>query len=221
MQVALIPVLEIGYNNQGVEVPASYPYWENAPRWEAYHAACYAKAGFLDALPPYLPGASFYQLSAITARNLAKLTKDHTAELRAGTYAREEACGFFGGYVLQLDGEDIFFPQCCGQLRDIGYWAQLAAGSAAAYEGHPAPGLCFTADTVLLDFTADPNDESFQPPPPRLSVAISRAAVQLAVQRANRELERFAQRLRALNEAEGFGVPDLDKLLIWEDGRPA
>jgi|GEM_PF-1731177 len=221
MAVALIPVLDISYPNPAVAVPASYPYWQNAPRWDAYYAACQAKAGFPDALPPYLPGASFYQLATVTDRNLAKLTKDHTADLRAGTYAREEAVGFFGGYVLQLDGEAVFFPQCCGQLRDIGYWAQLAAGSAAPYEGHPAPTLRFTADTVRLDFTAGPRDEAFQPPPPRLSVEISRAALQLAVQQANRELDRFAQRLRALNEAEKLGVPALEQLLIWEDGRPA
>ncbi|QKG54659.1 hypothetical protein GKZ67_07700 [Hymenobacter sp. BRD67] len=221
MVIALLPVIEIGYNNHGIEVPTQYPYWENSALWDAYHAACYAAAGFKDEFCPYLPGSSFYQLSAITARNLIKLTKDHTAELRAGTHAREKACAFFGGYVLRIDNEDVFFPQCCGQLSDIAYWEGLAAGVASTYEGHPAPVLSFAADTVQLDFLESEFDESFQPPLPMLSVEICRPALQLAIKQANLELELFAQRLRELNEAEALGIPDIDKLLIWEDGKHA
>ena len=218
MMIELIPVLEIGYNNQDVPVPDTYPYWKNAVLWDAYHAACYTKAGFKDELLPYLPGASFYRLLAITASNLAKLAADHTAELRAGTHTREEACGFFGGYVLRIDEEDIFFPQCCGELSDIVYWERLAAGTASYQEGHPAPGLRFTKDMVILDFSVGEFDESFQPPLPVLRMEISRPALQQAVEQANLELNYFAQRLRKLNDEERLGVQAIDKLLIWEDG---
>jgi len=220
MAVALIPVVEIGYSNLGVEVPTQYPYWENAALWDAYHAACYAAAGFKDEFIPYLPGASLYRLAAITDSNLAKLAQDQTAELRAGVWSRNETCGFFGGYVLRLEDKDVFFPQCCGQLSDIVYWQGLAAGVASIYEGHPAPGLLFTPDTVRLDFSKGEFDEDFQPPPPVLSVEIGRAALLLAVKQANQELRQFAQRLRALHEAEDLGVPAIDKLLIWGDGNP-
>jgi hypothetical protein len=217
--VALIPVLEIGYNNQGVEVPTKYPYWENTTLWDAYHAGCYTVAGFRDELHPYRPGASFYCLPAITDANLAKLARDQTAEVRAGIWARVEACGFFGGYVLRMGEEDIFFPQCCGQLSDIVYWERLAAGTSSSYEGHPAPLVRFTEDTVLLDFIGGKFDEDFQPPIPVPVVEISRPALQFAVAQANRELAHFAQRLREVNEVQGLGVPAIDKLLIWNDGK--
>lgn len=217
--VALIPVLEIGYGNQNVEVPTKYPYWENTALWDAYHAACYTGAGFPDALRPSVPGAAFYRLAEITDRNLAKLVKDHTAELRAGNLDREQACALFGGYVLHIDEEAVFSPQCCGQLSDIVYWERLAAGTASYYEGHPAPGLRFTEDTVVLDFAVRACEEPFQPPPSALSVTISRPALQLAVVQANRELTHFAQRLREVLEADGLGVQAIDKLLIWNDGK--
>jgi hypothetical protein len=219
MVVALLPVIEIGYNNHGVEVPTTYPYWENTSLWDAYHAACYAAAGFKDEFIPYLPGSSLYRLPTITDGNLAKLARDQTAELRAGTWTREEVCAFFGGYVLRLDNEDVFFPQCCGQLSDIIYWERLAAGVASYYEGHPAPGLSFVHDMVQLDFLESEFDDAFQPPPPVRSVQISRPALQLAIKQANLELQQFAQRLRELSKAEALGVPDIDKLLIWENGK--
>lgn len=215
-----MPVLEIGYPNQDIEVPTQYPYWENTAVWEAYHAACHVAAGFQDELRPYLPGSSFYRLLAITDSSLAKLAKDHTAELRAGSLDREQACAFFGGYVLRVGEENIFFPQCCGQLSDIVYWERLAAGTASYYEGHPAPGLRFTEDTVVLDFTGGGEfEEDFCPPPPVPVVEISRAAMQLAVAQAKQELSFFAHRLRKLNEAAGLGVQAIDKLLIWNDGK--
>ena len=219
MVVTLVPVIEIGYNNQGIEAPTKYPYWKNTALWDAYHAACYAAAGFPDELLPYLPGASFYHLAAITDRNLAKLVKDHTAELRAGVLTREQACAFFGGYVLRVGNEDVFFPQCCGRLSDIVYWERLAAGVAGSYEGHPAPVVSFTDDTVRLDLVEDEFDDAFEPPPPARSLQLSRAALQLALEQANRELQQFAQRLRVLNEAAALGVPALAELLIWEDGK--
>ncbi len=219
MVVELIPVLEIGYNNQGIQAPDKYPYWQNPTLWDAYHAECYAKAGFRDELFPYLSGASFYRLTEISAGNLAKLATDHTAELRAGSWAREATCGLFGGYVLRIDGEDVFFPQCCGDLSDIGYWQRLAVGTAFSYEGHPAPSLSFTRDTVVLDFVGGEFDEPFQPPLPVLRVEINQISLQKAVEQANLALNYFAQRLIELNTAEGLGIPAIDKLLIWGDGR--
>jgi len=85
-------------------------------------------------------------------------------------------------------------------------------------EGHPAPVVHFTEDTVGLAFAVRACDESFQPPPPALRVALSRPALQLAVAQAHRELTHFAQRLRAVSEAARLGVEAIDKLLIWDNG---
>lgn len=121
MTVQLIPVLEIGHNNQNVPVPNKYPYWENASVWDKYHQESYSKASFKDTLIPYLAGSSFYRMTDVTNDNLIKLTKDHTEDLRNGKYSREQASVLSGGYVLHIEIQDVFFPQCCGDLSDIIY----------------------------------------------------------------------------------------------------
>ncbi|GAB3636037.1 hypothetical protein GCM10027422_16270 [Hymenobacter arcticus] len=219
MVIELIPVVEIGYNNQQVQVPDKYPYWENTVLWAAYRAASWHQAGFPDALATYGPGSAFCRLSAITEANLLKLVVDHTAGWRAGEYDREQASNLFGGYVLRVDGEDKFFPQCCGGLSDIIYWERLALGQHSAYEGHPAPGVVIEQDTLVLDFATQVDDEPFEPPPPTVTVRLSRAALQTAVANVQLELAHFAQLLARLNIAAGLGIAELAKLLIWQDDR--
>jgi hypothetical protein len=162
MSIDLVPVIEFGYNNQGVQSPEEYPYWNNPEIWDKYHKECNAKAGFKDEMKPYLKGSSFYKLTDISYSNLIKLTKDHTEEMRIGKYSREQACAFFGGYVLKVDGQDKYFPQCCGELSDIIYWERLAKGQPSYYEGHPEPGIEFKSNFIVFDFSGD-EDEPFQP----------------------------------------------------------
>jgi hypothetical protein len=97
MKIELIPVIEIGYNNQNIAVPDKFPYWSYPEQWDNYHELSYLKAGFEDKLTPYLPGSSFYKLSDISERNLIKLVKDHTHDYRHGNYDRQQASAFFGG----------------------------------------------------------------------------------------------------------------------------
>jgi len=72
-------------------------------------------------LKPYLPGAPFFEISSITNENLKKVLSDHTEGFRKGEYERSDVTSLFGGYVLKVDGEDKYFPQCCGELSDIAY----------------------------------------------------------------------------------------------------
>jgi hypothetical protein len=142
MMIELIPVIELGYNNQDVKVPEKYPFWDYPEIWDAYHEECYQKAGFKDKFTPYLKGSSFYQLSDITDTNLTKLTVDHTQAMRDGKYEiSHDISAFFGGYVLQVNGKDKFFPQCCGELSDIIYWDRISNRQSSYYEGHPAPQI--------------------------------------------------------------------------------
>ena len=103
MTIELIPVIEIGYNNQDVPTPDKYPYWEYPELWDKYNSDSYKKAGFKDEFKPYLAGSSFYRLSDITDRNLSKLVIDHTQDLRNGKYEREQASAFFSGYVININ----------------------------------------------------------------------------------------------------------------------
>lgn len=219
MTIELIPVIEIGYNNEGVPVPDKYPYWNNSEIWDVYHEECYQKAGFKDKLKPYLKGSSFYKLSDITDHNLTKLTIDHTQEMRDGKYERpQDTCAFFGGYVLQVDGQDKYFPQCCGELSDIIYWDRLSNKQISYYEGHPAPQIKFEENDIVFDFSVDEFDESFQPTPTENILSIDRLELIRAVQKVKTELQTFEQRLKKINEDGKLNINNIGGLLIWDNG---
>lgn len=217
MIVELIPVIEIGYNNQNVPKPDKYPYWKFPELWDKYNNESYKKAGFIDDLKPYLAGSSFYRISEITDNNLKKLVTDHTQELRDRKYEREQASAFFGGYVLRIDGQDNYFPQCCGDLADIEYWKRLSNEQIPYYEGHPAPLIKFEDSNIVFDFSVDEFDEPFQPTPPESILSIDRLELKKAVEKVKTELKTFEQRLEKINEDEKLNIDNIAGLLIWDN----
>ena len=218
MTLKLIPVIEIVYCNQGVTTPDKYPYWNYPDLWDKYNAETYKKAGFKDSLKPYLAGSSFYRLKDISIDNLVKLTKDHTEQMRLGKYKREETSGFSGGYVLSIDEQDIYFPQCCGDLSDIQYWDKLAKDKDNTfYQGHPEPEVTIKGDIVTFDFTVEEFDEHFSPTPAENIIIFDIPSLKQAIEIVMPELEEFSNRLKQINIQEDLGIDDIDRLLVWGD----
>lgn len=218
MELELIPVIEIGYNNQGVTAPDKYPYWEFPELWDKYHTDSYQKAGFEDKLKPYLAGSSFYRLSEIKDNNLRKLVTDHTQEMSDGKYGREQVSTFFGGYVLRIDREDKYFPQCCGDLADIHYWENLAKGKDSGfYAGHPEPIVKIQGNNVTFDFTVGALDEHFVPTPKDILIHFDIPSLISAIEKAKMELEIFEKRLEKINQDENLNIECIGELLIWND----
>lgn len=217
MIIELIPVIEIGYNNQGIPVPDQYPYWDFPELWDKYNFDSYKKAGFKDELKPYLAGSSFYTLAEITDDNLTKLVIDHTQEMLDGKYQREQASPLFGGYVLRIDGEDTYFPQCCGDLSDIHYWEKLANGENGFYAGYPQPQVKILANTIMLDFSVEALDEDFIPIPKDSMVSLDILALKKAIIQAKKELKTFELRLEKLNRDNHLNIDEIGELLIWND----
>jgi hypothetical protein len=215
MKIELIPVIEIGYNNQGVTEPEKFPYWQYPDIWDTYNEQSYQRAGFKDELNPYVGGSSIYKLTAISDNNLTKLTVDHTQELRDGKYERQQASAFFGGYILRIDGRDAYFPQCCGDLSDINYWERLADGQAPYYNGHPAPYIKFEDMNAILDFSVDKFDEPFQPMPIAPFLSVDKSELKKAVEKAKLELQVFEERLNQINKIKNLNIENIGGLLIW------
>lgn len=216
MTIELIPVIEIVYSNQGVVAPEKHPYWDNSDIWDKYHEECYQKAGFKDKLIPYLKGSSFYKLDDITDNNLTKLTIDHSQEMRDGKYERpQDTFSFSGGYVLQVNGQDKYFPQCCGELSDINYWENISNGKNSYHEEHPTPQLKFENSRIVFDFSTDEFDEPFQPTPTEIILSIDRLQLKRAVEKAKTELQIFEQRLNKINEK--LNIDNIGGLLIWDN----
>lgn len=217
MTLELIPVIEIGYNNQDITAPDKYPYWDYPELWDKFNSDSYKKAGFEDEFKPYLAGSSFYRLTDITDNNLTKIVIDHTQELRDGKYDREQASAFFGGYVLRINGQDKYFPQCCGDLADIQYWERLSNGQNSYYEGHPAPQIKFQGNNIVFDFSVDEFDEHFQPTPTEITLSIDRLELKKAIERVKSELDIFNNRLEKINQDEKLNIDNIGGLLIWDN----
>ena len=218
MTIELIPVIEIGYNNQDIPTPDKYPYWEYPELWDKFNSDSYKKAGFIEELKPYLAGSSFYRLSEIKDNNLRKLVIDHTQEMRDGKYGREQASAFFGGYVLRIDREDKYFPQCCGDLADIHYWENLAKGKESGfYAGHPEPQVKIQGNKVTFDFTVGEFDEHFVPTPKENLVHFDIPSLITAIQTVKEELEIFEKRIEKINQDEKLNIDNIGELLIWDN----
>lgn len=215
MTIDLIPILEIQITNQGIPAPDQFPFWDHPQIWNCYHAECYAKAGYNGKWQPYLDGAGFILLAEISEDNLTKLVMHHTQELREGEYRRDDVSTLFGGYVLRVDGQDKYFPQCCGALGDIAYWESMSNGIGEYCEGHPAPLLTFDEDLITLDFSVRECDESFQPPLKETQLTIHRSMLKLAVTKVKDELHKFEQRLVQINLTHQFNIENIGNLLLY------
>ncbi|MBL7998770.1 MAG: hypothetical protein JNL32_09055 [Candidatus Kapabacteria bacterium] len=211
MAIELIPVLEVGYNNQGVQIPDNHFYWDNSEIWDDFHSECYKKAGFKDKLIPYLKGSSFYRLTDISDDNLKKLTIDHTQDLK------EQSCSFFGGYVLRVDNQDRLYPQCCGLLADINFWENISNGKKSYYEGHPVPQIVIKGNSITFDLRTNEFDEIFQPPPPVLLFQVDKAELGIAIEKTIQELVTFAKRLERINTDYNLQITNIANVLIWSD----
>ncbi len=217
MKIELIPVIELGYNNQGIEVPEKYPYWKNQDVWHEYRNNSLKKVGFKDKLEPYLKGSPFYEPKKITDNNLKKIVIDHSEEFKKGEYDREQASCLFGGYVLKVNGENKYYPQCCGDLSNIIYWEKISQKKNSYYAGHPAPVYKFWLNKVIFTFIVDEYDEHFEPTPPETKLKIDLGELRNAVVNAKIELKTLSKRLIKINQEMNLEIDRIDDLLIWKN----
>ena len=198
MKTDLVPVIEIGYHNQGVKSPENFPYWEFPDEWQDYADKSYAKAGFKDKFIPYKKGSSFYRAKDFSDENLVKIVNDHFAGIVKDEWNEDETCALFGGFVLKINGEDKLFPQCCGDLSDIVYWEAIAKyGQSKFYNGHPAPQVEFDENNVV--FLCKDEFEQFVPNTDE-KIIVPRIELLKAYEGAILELNEFEKRLNRIEK---------------------
>lgn len=158
----------------------------------------------LDILPrdpeitaaPYLAGSNMYLLNDLSDKNLIRCMQSAT-QMEDAVEKHYPICG---GYILRIDGEDKFFPQCCGDLSDINYWQNLTIENLVYAQGHPKPIVDFSNNNVCFDFTLeDEYDEQFSPKPMDDHIVVSIPALKIAVDKVLPALEAFRQRLEHIN----------------------
>lgn len=151
MKIELLPVIEINFYSEQIPSPKKGPYWEYEEEWEKFKLLCLEEAGISTKMEAVKKGSSLFRLNAIPKENLSKIIDKHFEELfgEEETVA-EEIASLDGGYVLQVNGNQELFPQCCGTLKDIKEWENIYHGKEYFWIGHPF--LCSQMDYVSDTF---------------------------------------------------------------------
>ncbi|XZF16045.1 hypothetical protein ACTHGU_07895 [Chitinophagaceae bacterium MMS25-I14] len=217
--IKLVPVIEIAH--YGGEIPSPEgPYWKHPTDWDRFHIESLQQAGYPDIMTAYLTGSSFYRPNNITDSNLVKLVRDKTADMRQENYDTDLVSSFRGGYILQVDGLDVLYPQCCCDLNSIYDWKELANGKEEGfYNGHPTPLTTLQNGIITFNLPATAYyGERFVPDHPQPLISISKSDLISAVDTVvDTELKVFAARLIKINTEEKLGIDNIDRLLIWGD----
>jgi len=218
MKVELIPVIEISNYGQNIKMPDKGPYWENSDEWEKYNHLSNVKAGFSDNLKPYLKASSLYKIDEISDNDLLKVIQNEieiqqTDENRG---IEDLVCAFSGGYILRIDDENVYFPQCCGDLADLNEWENLTIGKTKQfYPGHPFPRVTENEDKICFDFINIEIQENFVPPPLFNAVEVEKSELVFAIAEVKKELNFFADRLKFINQTKKLNIANIEKRLIW------
>lgn len=202
MDVVMIPVIEITYYNDHVALPQGN-YRNNPREWELYKRECKKRAGFTDIITAFPAGSDFYRVRDLPDSTVKKLVLDLLAENEGEQPIEDRLLPFDGGFVLQINGEARIMPECCCDLLSVHEWDNLVNGKVGFWIGHPEPEVSVAGDTItFITYLSE------------TPVVVSRLDLKNALEQARIELQAFAQRLVALEQAEGWGINNIDKLLV-------
>lgn len=209
MKIKLIPVIEIFHKSDNIESPKSWPYWANQDEWAKYNKECLLANGFSE-MKPYLKGSNLYPLFEISDKDLLL-----QIEYRTTGWELDEICPFDGGYILNVDGDDLLYPQCCSDLGDLNAWLELCNGKTDIYwEGHPWPSIEIENDSITFDMTSSLLEENFEPSPLKETFTIDRLYLKMAIDNLIAEMKKFVNRLNTINNKQRLGFERLDEILI-------
>lgn len=215
MKVELIPVIEITNYDQDIPTPGKGPYWQYADEWENYRISSSITAGFSKNFKSYSKGSFLYKTSDISDADLLVLINCKINSI--GDDTENFISAFDGGYILKIDGNDKYFPQCCSGLDDIESWNNLMneENTNHFYMGHPSPIVTQIGNKVIFNFVDPSIDESFTPPVPEQLIEIEKSLLQTAIETAKNEVNLFSERLSRINQSENLNIPDIEKILIY------
>ena len=75
----------------------------------------------------------------------------------------------------------------------------------------------FKNDEILFDLTVQEFDEEFTPIPKQRKFRLQRVDLKKAIIEAELALEKFANRIQAINESENLNLERIEDLLVWEN----
>lgn len=208
-KIELIPVMEIWWSSDDFVCPVSGPYWMYPDEYAKANATCLVASGY-EPMQSYTKGSGYYELSTVTDANLL-------LEIRKRTegFQTEEVCPFDGGYILNINGKDMLFPQCCGDLSDIQYWKELADKEYKLFwQGHPQPFIRIQGDKIIMELD-DEGLEDFVPPPSERLLTFDVNDLRAALETVIPKISVFASRIDKIAKANSLDIENPGNILVW------
>ncbi len=116
---------------------------------------------------------------------------------------------------MRIEGEDQYFPQCCGNLGDIEDWINLFEDQDPYfYMGHPSPQIKKIGNKIIFDFLNSEIQDSYVPPMLEDQLEVDENELKIAIGDAKKELDTFANKLIRINSTKNLNIPEIDKILI-------
>lgn len=193
MSITLIPVVEIFFINEKLPSPTGNR-WNNPKEWEAYELKCQLTAGLSKPIKRFPLVGDFYKLQDLTKEAIKMIVDKKLKEIiEDETLTLEDLSSLYGGFVLQENGVNLLFPQCCGTIKDFQHWKNAANGNIQLFwVGHPEPKLTQTKTTITFD-CQEPN-----PPFVKTKFTIQKEQLKIAIKEVEPKLLAFEQKINAL-----------------------
>lgn len=129
--IALIPVIELepfSYSDNYYKLPNN-SVLENPEEWEIYNQKRYCDSGLTD-ITPIEKGSWLFEIDKLNDENLkivlSKIFEERLSEDLTLKEMLEDMSDFAplisGGYVLNIEGENVVLPGCCCDLETIHDW---------------------------------------------------------------------------------------------------
>ncbi len=189
---------------------------ENRVAWIRYWKESLADSG-IEELEPHGGDSWFVPIAQITRPNtIRKLLEAHFEGEKPSSL--DEVGALAGGYFLTTPSGEIA-PGCCGDLSNIGDWAEAANHEeetwAMVWIGHPWTHAASKGSVLTL---LEPTEED-PPETSRVCLTVERVELKDAIKRMDPELKAFSSRLEPYVEEMNLGLPTSSvlKVLIWAD----
>lgn len=210
-EVQLIPVIKIDKFPSNMTMPDGSAK-ENPYGWARYDAEGLLQAGF-EYTKPYLLATRLYELKNITEANLKQLIFEEIED-----YNEENGIASLpGGYILNMDGRDLLYPQCCGSLEDIDSWKILLEENgkeSSFWIGHPSPSIIDDGDFLIFDLEHSNVQENYFPDADIHLFSVPKEKLKKAIDEVDKELEILIERINKINEQLPSLVPNLGERMV-------
>lgn len=132
--------------------------------WNDYWLKCFNDSN-LGGLKPIHEGSFFVDIAALQSEETSEILKKELKNIDFEEFA-EQVEHLCGGIAIELNGEIIIEPSCCGDLDNLSGWENIFSAEPGVWQqlwiGHPWIFYRRINDTIELSECTDLNIEDFK-----------------------------------------------------------